>query len=54
MMGINASSNLDQDGPIFIGLLPMIEYLFEEVNVATTIFMDEGHEGYPFPLPGNG
>ena len=25
-----------------IGLLPMIDYLFEEVNIATTIFMDEG------------
>ena len=24
------------------GLLPMIDYLFEEANIATTIFMDEG------------
>ena len=42
VMGVNASLNLDHDGPTDIGLLPMIDYLFEKANIWTTIFMDEG------------
>ena len=42
VMGINASLNPDQNSSTDIGLLPMIDYLFEEVNIVTTIFMGEG------------
>ena len=33
---------LIQDDPEQFGLLPMIHYVFKEVNQGTTVFMDEG------------
>ena len=42
LMGINASSDPDQDGPTDIGLLPVIYHVFEDTNTATTILLDEG------------
>ena len=33
---------LIQDDPEQYGLLPMIHYVFKEVNQGTTVFMDEG------------
>ena len=32
----------DKENLAETGLLPMIDYLFEEANIGTTIFMDEG------------
>ena len=32
----------DEENLAETSLLPMIDYLFEDVNVGTTIFMDEG------------
>ena len=32
----------DQDNLVETGLLPMIHYVFKDVNIGTTIFMDEG------------
>ena len=35
-------SDPDQDNTVVTGILPMIHYVFKDVNQGTTIFMDEG------------
>ena len=37
-----SSSDTEQDSTLVTGILPMIHYVFKDVNQGTTIFMDEG------------
>ena len=37
-----SSSETEQDDTLVTGILPMIHYIFKDVNQGTTIFMDEG------------
>ena len=35
-------SDIEQDSTLVTGILPMIHYIFKEVNQGTTVFMDKG------------
>ena len=37
-----SSSDTEQDDTLVTSILPMIHYIFKDVNQGTTIFMDEG------------